>query len=83
MAKFIIQPHFRLQEWVAEELDFFKEEGLDYEFHEQVRASDGAIHDTGDKVGAYQSIEEGRESTVSCALFDTPILHIGSTSVAD
>ncbi len=67
MAKFIIQPHFRLQEWVAEELDFFKEEGLDYEFREEVRASGGAIHDTGDKVGAYQSIEEGRESTVSCA----------------
>jgi ABC-type nitrate/sulfonate/bicarbonate transport system substrate-binding protein len=67
MAKFIIQPHFRLQEWVAEELGFFKQEGLDYEFREQVRASGGAIHDTGDKVGAYQSIEEGRESTVSCA----------------
>ena len=39
MAKFIIQPHFRLQEWVAEELGFFNEEGLDYEFHEEVRAS--------------------------------------------
>ena len=60
MAKFIIEPHFRLHEWVAEELGFFKDEGLDYEFHEKVRSSDGAIHKTGDKVGAYQAIEEGR-----------------------
>ncbi len=67
MSKFIIEPHFRLHEWVAEELDFFKEEGLDYVFQEKVRSSDGAIHDTGDGVGAYQSIEGGRESTVSCA----------------
>ena len=67
MDKFIIEPHFRLQEWVAEELDFFNEEGLDYIFQEKVRSSDGAIHDTGDGVGAYQSIEAGRESTVSCA----------------
>ena len=67
MAKFIIQPHFRLQEWVAEELGLFQAEGLDYEFREQVRSSDGATHNTEDKIGAYQSIEEGRESTVSCA----------------
>src|SRR5207244_7897254 len=32
MSKFVIQPHVRLQEWVAEELGFFKDEGLDYEF---------------------------------------------------
>src|SRR6185437_13387336 len=32
MAKFVIQPHVRLQEWVAEELGFFRDEGLDYEF---------------------------------------------------
>ena len=67
MAKFIIEPHFRLHEWVADELGFFDEVGLDYEFREKVRSSDGAIHKTDDKVGAYQSIEEGRESTVSCA----------------
>lgn len=67
MAKFIIEPHFRLQEWVAEEQGFFKQEALDYEFREKVRSSGGAIHNTGDKVGAYQSLEEGRESTVSCA----------------
>ena len=32
--KFIIEPHFRLQEWVAEEKGYFKDEGLDYEFRE-------------------------------------------------
>ena len=30
--KFIIEPHFRLQEWVAEEKGYFREEGLDYVF---------------------------------------------------
>ena len=28
MAKFLIEPHFRLQEWVAEEKDYFTKEGL-------------------------------------------------------
>ena len=32
MAKFRIQSHGRLQEWVAEEKGYFKDEGLDYEF---------------------------------------------------
>ena len=32
MAKFRIQPHVRLQEWVAEENGFFADEGLDYVF---------------------------------------------------
>ena len=27
--KFIIEPHFRLHEWVAEEKGYFKDEGLD------------------------------------------------------
>ena len=31
MGKFVIQPHFRLQEWVAEEKGYFKDEGLDYD----------------------------------------------------
>ena len=67
MAKFIIEPHFRLQEWVAEEKDYFRQEGLDYEFRELVRATGGKIHDKGDKVGAFQSFEQGRKSDVSCA----------------
>src|SRR5690554_4644914 len=67
MGKFIIEPHFRLQEWVAEEKDYFRQEGLDYEFRELLRSTGGKIHDKGDKVGAYQSFEQGRKSNVSCA----------------
>ncbi len=67
MSKFVIEPHFRLQEWVAEEKGYFAAEGLDYVFRETVQSSDGAAHDTPDKVGAYQSIEAGRKSDVSCA----------------
>ena len=66
--KFIIQPHFRLQEWVAEEKGYFKDEGLDYVFQETVRSTDGRSHDKGGRrTGAYQMIEEGRTSNVSCA----------------
>ena len=32
MGKFIIQPHGRLQEWIAHEKGYFRDEGLDYEF---------------------------------------------------
>jgi ABC-type nitrate/sulfonate/bicarbonate transport system substrate-binding protein len=67
MPKFTIEPHFRLQEWVAEEKGYFRDEGLDYEFREFIRASGGAHHVKGDKVGAFQSIEKGRESNVTCA----------------
>jgi ABC-type nitrate/sulfonate/bicarbonate transport system substrate-binding protein len=67
MPKFVIEPHFRLQEWVAEEKGYFKDEGLDYVFQELVQSTDGKIHDKGDKIGAYQSFEKGRTSDVSCA----------------
>jgi NMT1/THI5 like len=67
MSKFLIEPHFRLQEWVAEEKGYFREEGLDYEFKELVRSTDGAHHATAGKTGAFQSIEKGRESNVTCA----------------
>ena len=67
MAKFVIEPHFRLQEWVAEEKGYFTAEGLDYDFNELVQSTDGKIHDKGNKVGAYQSIEKGRKADVSCA----------------
>jgi hypothetical protein len=65
--KFIVEPHFRLQEWVAEEKGYFKAEGLDYIFRELIQSTDGAHHDKGDKVGAFQSFERGREADVSCA----------------
>ena len=66
MARFIIEPHFRLQEWVAEEKGYFKAQGLDYEFRELVQSTDGKIHDKGDKVGAYQSFEKGRAAGTRC-----------------
>ena len=67
MGKFVIQPHFRLQEWVAQEKGYFKDEGLDYVFQEEVQKTDGKIHDQGVKKGAYQSFEQGRTSDISCA----------------
>src|SRR5262245_30152988 len=67
MSKFVIEPHFRLQEWVAEEKDYFRDEGLDYIFRETVQSTEGGVHDTGDRVGAFQSFEEGRKCDISCA----------------
>jgi hypothetical protein len=67
MSRFVIAPHFRLQEWVAEEKGYFREEGLDYEFREQAISAEGAKHDLGDKVGAYQTFEQGRTCDVSSA----------------
>ena len=65
--KFLIQPHFRLHEWVAEEKGYFTAERLDYEFQETVQSTDGRSHAQGDKVGAMQSFEKGRSSDISCA----------------
>jgi len=66
MGKFIVEPHFRLQEWVAEEKGYFRAEGLDYEFRELIRSTSGQHHNKGAQ-GAFQSIEQGREADVSCA----------------
>ena len=65
--KFVIEPHFRLQEWVAHDKGYFADEGLDYTFLELIQSTDGAHHFKGDKVGAMQSFEAGRKSDVSCA----------------
>ena len=59
MARFVISPHFRLQEWVAEEKGYFAQEGLDYEFREAITTKDAKRQNLGDRVGAYQSIERG------------------------
>ncbi|HTR38688.1 MAG TPA: hypothetical protein VMH80_22435 [Bryobacteraceae bacterium] len=67
MPKFVIAPHMRLQEWVAEEKGYFAAEGLDYEFRDELTSKEGKRHDFGDKVGAYQTFEQGRTSNVSCA----------------
>jgi hypothetical protein len=67
MGKFVIAPHMRLQEWVAEEKGYFAAEGLDYQFHDELTSKEGKQHDLGNKVGAYQTFEEGRTSDISCA----------------
>src|SRR5215831_18270690 len=67
MAKFVIAPHMRLQEWIAEEKGYFKAEELDYEFRDELYSKDGKKHDLGDKIGAYQTFEQGRTTNVNCA----------------
>jgi NitT/TauT family transport system substrate-binding protein len=47
---------------VAEEKGYFKDEGLDYEFRGLWKT-----HKTPDKIGAYQNIEKGLDTNVSCA----------------
>ena len=67
MPKFIIAPHMRLHEWVAQEKGYFTAEGLDYEFRDELISKDGQKHDLGERVGAYQTFERGRKSDISCA----------------
>ena len=67
MSRFVISPHFRLQEWVAEEKGYFAGEGLDYEFREAIGTKDSKGQNLGDRVGAYQTIERGRQCDVSAA----------------
>jgi ABC-type nitrate/sulfonate/bicarbonate transport system substrate-binding protein len=74
MAKFRVQTHQRLQEWVAEEKGYFGDEGLDYEFVSSaieswsaagVRSADEVPADF--RSGAFESIHEGRACDVSAA----------------
>jgi NitT/TauT family transport system substrate-binding protein len=83
MAKFIIQPHGRLNDWVAHEKGYFHDEGLDYELNIEASyknvpllaaaASNGRLEDT--LFGAFERYAEGhgrkggREDAgdVSCA----------------
>ena len=67
MAKFVIAPHMRLHEWIAEEKGYFQAEGLEYEFRDELSTEDGKKHDLGDRIGAYQTFERGRTTDVSCA----------------
>ena len=72
MAKFRIQPHVRLQEWVAEENGFFSDEGLEYEF-ETAGFAGGAAVQSADRApmavrsGALEDMEQGRGCSVSGA----------------
>lgn len=67
MTKFVISPHMRLHEWVAQENGYFDDEGLEYEFNEQLNSKVGKENNPGDKSGAYQTFERGRTCDVSSA----------------
>jgi ABC-type nitrate/sulfonate/bicarbonate transport system substrate-binding protein len=68
MSRFVISPHFRLQEWVAAEKGYFRDEELEYEFRDNYGPGDAAQkHATPDKFGAYQTFEKGRACDVSGA----------------
>ncbi|MDF2116446.1 hypothetical protein PY365_12745 [Roseiarcaceae bacterium H3SJ34-1] len=67
MEKFVVAPHFRLHEWVAEQKGYFAAEGLDYEFRETMDSKASQGHHIGNGVGAYQTFEKGRECNVSGA----------------
>ena len=75
MATFRIQPHMRLQEWVAEELGLFREEGLDYEFQVTGFASGSTPPSVGPSdaspisvcSGAFEDMSQGRSCDVSAA----------------
>ena len=49
MEKFVVAPHFRLHEWVAEEKGYFADEGLDYEFRETMDSQASQGHHIGNK----------------------------------
>jgi NitT/TauT family transport system substrate-binding protein len=79
MGPFKIQPHSRLQEWVAEEKDYFRDEGLDYVFHMpgssldemgvgrtyHIQSAEEAPSDV--KFGAFETMEQGRTCDISAA----------------
>jgi hypothetical protein len=73
MGTFRIQSHGRLQEWVAEEKGYFKDEGLDYEFLVKPIMTWSAGAQTVDAApadiqrGAFESIEDGRGCNLSAA----------------
>ena len=75
---FKIQPHNRLQEWVAEEKNYFSDEGLDYVFHfsgspdaigvgRSYRLNGGVNTTEEVKSGAFETMEAGRTCDISAA----------------
>jgi NitT/TauT family transport system substrate-binding protein len=77
MGKFTIQPHGRLQEWIAHEKGYFRDEGLDYEFRYGPSSLSQKQLDASGKVpdllsGAFESYKQGggnkgAKSDISCA----------------
>jgi hypothetical protein len=73
MSKFRILSHGRLQEWVAEEKSYFKDEGLEYEFLVKPIITWAADMETVGSTppdiqrGAFESYEDGRACNLSAA----------------
>jgi len=77
MPTFVIQPHGRLQEWIAHEKGYFRDAGLDYEFVPGTAFHSAKQVDAAGKVkdvvsGAFESYKEGGgnkgvKSDISCA----------------
>ena len=75
MKTFRIEPHGRLQEWVADEKGYFNDEGLNYEFltsyatlssgYALVQSTESAAPEI--KRGAFENMEKGRSADISCA----------------
>lgn len=73
MATFVIQPHTRIQEWVALEKGYFQAEGLDYVLEESFAAKfkNPTIDQQGEpaevKAGAFEYMAGGRSCHISSA----------------
>ncbi|OED40960.1 hypothetical protein AB833_10725 [Chromatiales bacterium (ex Bugula neritina AB1)] len=74
MDQFVINPHGRLQEWVAHEKGYFATAGLEnYELRAHnllTRQAPEFVAEAGqlsNKQGAYQTYEAGRDASISCA----------------
>jgi NitT/TauT family transport system substrate-binding protein len=76
MGKYIIQPHHRLHEWIADANGYFTAEGLDYEFQANglaagarqtstVRSADSIPSEI--RSGAFEDMSSGRACDVSSA----------------
>jgi NitT/TauT family transport system substrate-binding protein len=74
MGRFVIQPHARLHEWVADERGYFAAEGLDHEFQADgfsaqskfgLKKADDVPLDV--RSGAFEDMQQGRTCDVSSA----------------
>ena len=73
MAKLVIHSHGRLQEWVAEEKGYFRDEGLEYEFivkpfalwSATVQSTESAPVEV--RRGAFEAYADGKSCNVSAA----------------
>ena len=73
MTRFVIQPHTRIQEWVALENGYFAEEGLEYELEDSFAAKfrNPSLQDAGVpaeiRIGAFEHMASGRACDISSA----------------